>query len=354
MGPRMKTLVTLLFMAILSSTCFAFSWSSVFGERSDVAETTAKAMEGGRVSSHIPNKKAADYEGRGSPRNGLLSAGEQSRQPSDEDLPPVVERPLPEDGTVQHDKERIAPKRSKHFVESTTVVVRGERPPGTSEENSNSLNTGSTHVVERNSFKTEVDGSDNNYSTLKKEIHDMTKQLGPEEPSLIKEELHREERKSSHHGDLLQHKTEHNVAVTEGIEQAILGLTNVYNVLRNSGNPDDVGTTHNDKVHPPASTNLNGEVERETNSTLSQEMNGPLDNLTQQKNGTDSRTDAQSERGMGDVTDKSSSGISLLALIMGVVVVGTIAFLVMGYLRNRNGVQAQQVPLYPPRGPSFV
>lgn len=352
MNSVMQPFTILFFMAILSLTCSAFSWSSVFGERSDIAEANAKAMEGGKVSSLVSNRKA-NREERGSSRNLNLSAEGYSRHASVGDFSPTIEKPLPEDSAVRRKVEADTPAFS-NYVESTTVVVKGKLPHRTSKQSHNSAGSESNHKAERELAKAEVVGQDDDYSTLKKEIQDMTKQLGPEEPAVTREELRREEEKRlNDYGERSRHKTEHHSAVTEGIEQAILGLTNVYNVLRNSGTLRNAEADH-DKSHVLGGAGLSHKG-GEGNSTLLEEVDATTDNSAQQTNTTDSRSSSESDKGdIGDVGSKPAGGISLIALIAGFVVVGTIALLVIGYMRNRHEVQAQQAPLYPPRGPSFV
>lgn len=323
-------------------------------ERPDVAEATAKAMKGGKVSSLASNRQA-DHKERRKSRDVDSSTEGYSGHSLAEDLSPMIEKPLPEDSAVRHEAEGKAPTES-NYVESTTVTAKGKVPQRASKQRSSAAHSESNQKVGRNTVRTEVEGHDDNYSTLRKELQDMTKQLGPEEPVITSEELRREEDGSlNHNEEQSQHETGRHSAVTEGIEQAILGLTNVYNVLRNSGSLEN-SLANRGKSNASANADTPNVVEGgEANSTSLPDVDITAENSTQLTNRTDSRSGAESEAGdTFDVGNKPASGISLIALVAGFVVVGTVALLVTGYVRNRHEMQARHAPLYPPRGPSFV
>lgn len=344
----MKICIILTFIAILSAGCPAFSWGRVFGDSPDIAEATAQAMEVGDSPSHRYTASNLDTNNNASP----------------------AERPLPEESAIEPGlwiaKTSDA---SKQVIEPALAAV-GEESLGSDlhrrlDKKKKLL---PTPEVER---KEEQRPSEYSYSTIRKEIEDMSKQIGPMKPDGELENSTR--RVDDQWRTQSLSPAEHHSMLTKGIEQAIAGLTSVYNTLRASN--ETSGSTRSVQVgdgpglrekkgleapHTRTLPPIDREAHQQGNSTISETpppaVSGEHFNSSVPTN--DAEIDhasvvASSADKDDNATRKTQSGFSTFALLGGAAIIAAVGIFVVNHSQNQN-TATPPTPLYPPRGPSYV
>lgn len=355
----MKICITLTFVAMLSAGCTAFSWGRrIFRDSPDLAEATAHAMEVGDASSHLYKADRTDTDNK----------------VSSNQLPPSsAERPLPDENAIEpglrNAENSMSSHASKQVIEPA-LAVAGEKSGGSDPRRHPEVGLVPTPEVER---KEEQRLKEDSYSTIRKEIEDMSKQIGPMKPDGDLESSRRsveDQRKTQPPSSAENHST-----LTKGIEQAIAGLTSVYNTLRASNETDgsirgvqvgerpDLGK----KAKPESETSqsrplspTDREAQQEGNSTTSEatpaSVLGESFNSSLATNGTEvdhasivvSSADKDDE-----AMRKTHSGFSSLALLGGAAVIAAVGVFVVSHSQNED-TATTPTPLYPPRGLSYV
>ena len=295
--------VCIVFLTVVSTCGSAFSWGKVFGEREDVqGEGEEVRMRTERVGEILGASK-----GENGVRESVVSGGGRKRE--------MVERRVEEsveDGEV---------KKERYAAETQTGMGDGAR----------------RSVVERKEErKEEKKDGEGGYGTIKKEMEDIEKQVGPPSPAVESVEMRVD-------GDVGSGSGWRSGSLADGLADAIGGLMRVYKMVVKAEQGSLGETMHAEDGSGDSAQG--GEQVVVEESGRESEM----------RNGTGRASASASGVGEGNGEGKQKSGMGrVVGSVLGIAVVGSVGVAGLAFRRRLDRSGQSEGPLYPPRGPCFV
>lgn len=344
----MKLLFAVGLLAFLSVSCAAVSWGGIFGSSSSEPKKEPSPSNEQKSAPHTKDLGKYETSGSISKTDGLRNQDMQAVQEVG-----LLEKPLPEDTAPETSISQDAAnptshhRAAEHSVESS---LRKRSFAGVDRDNEGGS------VLNSKPRAAAVSGEghklrEGTYPSISKELRETSRPLGPSVEGMQSNDV------GGRVDDVLGSHT----SLTQGIEQAIAGLTSIYNTLRSSSDSEAKGHDAEMGQDPDAHTLSTTEHSSALQSSsgeknlISPEMSPSSANSSILSNSSDS-SGADAKTGSTDkglAGDKAGGGVSTFTILGGVAFVAAVGVFLIGYSQSQDAA-SPPTPLYPPKGPAFV
>lgn len=361
----MKAIFVITLVVFLFTSSKALSWGSIFGSGSESKQLSSRGAQRRDVS-HSREKQQHGRLGTDNERENLSE--KKDSLPEDG----ILEKAVSENSAI----DAASLKQTHHSHSSAHDMDPDSDSPEKRSSFGKTARSGESSMFTKSEASAaraneERNGHDEPYPSIAKEIRDIAKPIGPSVMSGAQESTKTDVEKAGH----AVLGPESHSTLTKGIEQAIAGLTSVYNTLRSSNNSS--GEVHDlDKVLNPEaekSSSLENSTGLHVSSSVPGEgvqsddgsrqlspssiVGGSPNSSTPTNISEGSRAAATSAASSTDKKStesaKTSGGISTFTILGGVALIAAIGIFLIGYSQDQSAA-SPPTPLYPPKGPAYV